>query len=255
MILKRIIKKIAKIIFRRFKLRLRRRKLEKKLAVINGQLSFKITSYYSRNSNDILVKLCDQYGSDKGSEQNLNPYPWDSHSYADFYSRHFASCRNNIKKVFECGIGTNNPNIPSNMTVNGIPGASLRVWRDYFPNADIFGGDIDAEILFEEDRIKTFYLDQLNPNAIKIFWDTVGITDFDLMIDDGLHTFDAGLTLFIHSICHLSSDGVYVIEDVQNKDLFKYKTFFEHSNYNVDFILLDRPTLDLADNNLVVIRK
>ena len=75
------------------------------------------------------------------------------------------------------------------------------------------------------------------------------------MIDDGLHTFDAGLTLFVHSIHCLSSDGMYVIEDVQNIDLLKYKQFFEHSNYNVDFILLDRPTLDLADNSLVVIRK
>ena len=39
--------------------------------------------------------------------------------------------------MFECGLGTNNPNLKSNMTENGIPGASLRVWRDYFFNAKI----------------------------------------------------------------------------------------------------------------------
>ena len=49
----------------------------------------------------------------------------------------------------------------------GKPGASLRVWRDYFPNAIIYGADIDKDILFAEERIKTFYIDQLDPVAIK----------------------------------------------------------------------------------------
>jgi hypothetical protein len=69
-------------------------------------------------------------------------------------------------KVFECGVGTNNPNITSNMGVNGQPGASLRVWRDYFQNAEVFGADIDRGILFEEQRIRTFYVDQTNKDSI-----------------------------------------------------------------------------------------
>ena len=56
------------------------------------------------------------------------------------------------------------------MTENGIPGVSLRVWIDYFFNAKIYGGDIDKEILFEEERSKTFYVDQLNSNSIKSMW-------------------------------------------------------------------------------------
>ena len=42
-----------------------------------------------------------------------------------------------MKLVFECGLGTNNPDLQGNMTVDGMPGASLRVWRDYFKNAQI----------------------------------------------------------------------------------------------------------------------
>ena len=35
-----------------------------------------------------------------------------------------------------------------NMTASGKPGASLRVWRDYFNNAQVIGADIDKRILF-----------------------------------------------------------------------------------------------------------
>jgi hypothetical protein len=48
----------------------------------------------------------------------------------------------------------------------GTPGASLRAWRDYFPNAEIYGADIDREILFEEERISAFYVNQLSESAI-----------------------------------------------------------------------------------------
>ena len=128
---------------------------------------------YTRKSN-ILSELCEKYGSDKGFI-NINidkkPYNWQPHTYSTYYHSIFNLSRQNIRYVFECGLGTNNPNLKSNMTENGIPGASLRVWRDYFFNAQIYGGDIDKEILFEEERIKTFYLDQLNSNSIKSMWE------------------------------------------------------------------------------------
>ena len=137
----------------------------------------------------------------------------------------------------------------------GKPGASLRVWRDYFPNAVIYGADIDRDILFTEDRIKTFYIDQLDPIAIKECWSSINEKDFDFIVDDGLHTFDAGLTLFIQSIDRLSMDGVYIIEDVAINDLIEYKKFFRNSEYEVDYVLMNRPDLLLSDNSLVVIRK
>ena len=137
----------------------------------------------------------------------------------------------------------------------GKPGASLRVWRDYFPNAIIYGAGIDRDILFTEDRIKTFYIDQLDPIAIKEWWSRINEKDFDFIVDDGLHTFDAGLTLFILSIDRLSIDGVYIIEDVAINDLIKYKKFFSNSEYEVDYVLMNRPDLPLSDNSLVVIRK
>ena len=71
--------------------------------------------------------------------------------------------------MIECGIGTNNPNIPSSMGIKGKPGASLRMWRDFFPNATVIGVDIDKNILFSETRIQTFQCDQTDKLSISQF--------------------------------------------------------------------------------------
>jgi hypothetical protein len=91
----------------------------------------------------------------------------------------------------------------------------------------IYGADIDMDILFEENRIKTYYIDQLDPASISRYWDNVDVNDFDLMIDDGLHTFEAGSTLFVNSVDRLSTNGIYIIEDVGLTDLLHYKNSFQ----------------------------
>ena len=67
----------------------------------------------------------------------------------------------------EVGLGSNNTELLSNMGSDGKPLASLRAWRDYFPNAQIYGADIDKDILTNEERIKTFFVDQTKPDTIR----------------------------------------------------------------------------------------
>ena len=121
----------------------------------------KISIEYDKGSN-FLSHLMKNYGSDKGSphEVDITPSGWIANRYTDIYHILFGTIRDDAKKIFECGIGTNNEDVQSNMTANGVPGASLRGWRDYFWNAQIYGADIDERILFEEDRIKTYHVDQ-----------------------------------------------------------------------------------------------
>jgi hypothetical protein len=140
------------------------------------------------------------------------------------------------------------------MGICGQPGASLRAWRDYFPNAEVIGVDIDKHIIFSEERINTYYVDQTSKESIEKMWDIVKINDFDLMIDDGLHTFEAGVCLFESSIGKLSSTGIYVIEDVSPSDLMRYKGYFSKLKYKAEFISLYRPNTSLSDNSLVNIR-
>ena len=211
---------------------------------------------YTSKSN-ILSELCEKYGSDKGFI-NFNidkkPYNWHPHTYSTYYHSIFNLSRQNIKYVFECGLGTNNPNLKSNMTENGIPGASLRVWRDYFVNAQIYGGDIDKEVLFEEDRIKTFYLDQLDSNSIKSMWETIEVEDFDIIIDDGLHEPEANYNFFINSLHKLKKNGVFVNEDVRNMCLVYLQNKLK--DYDIDIVVGFTKTKKVyGGNNLIIIRK
>ena len=232
-------------------------KLNSKLVnnTLEKSLNYRITVRYNKNDKNYFTELCDFYGSDKGSQAGNLAYPWPAHTYSDFYSTIFSNFRLSVKKVYENGIGTNNTNLTSNMSSTGVPGASLRVWRDYFPNSIVIGTDIDRDILFEEEKIKTFFIDQTNELVIQRFWDECGEDNFDLMVDDGLHTASAGKTLFVNSIKHLSNSGLYIIEDVGLKDLIVYKDFFKDTNYVVNYISLFRPGLDDWNNNLVTIRK
>jgi hypothetical protein len=210
---------------------------------------------YRKSPQCALSKLCDKYGSDKGSLTSAgHAYSWPAHTYTDFYSQIWSHCRYSVRRVFECGLGTNNTSVPSNMGALGKPGASLRVWRDYFPNAEIVGADVDKSVLFQESRISTFHVDQLDPHLIRRMWDAVGDPGFDFMIDDGLHTFQAGVTLFENSISRLIPNGIYVIEDVGAGDLARYFDYFSDSKYHAIFVSLHRPGLPVIDNSLVCIR-
>lgn len=103
-----------------------------------------------------LTPLCEIMGkhcSDKGHERITTSY----HNYTTFYYYLFSSIRYENLRVFELGLGTTNPNIKSNMGPNGKHGASLYGWKDFFSNSNIYGADIDSDILFSEDRIKTFF--------------------------------------------------------------------------------------------------
>ena len=119
-----------------------------------------ILSYDHKSS--YLHELFAKFGSDKGSPNDEPHYLTGihAHTYADLYIMLFELGRNHVYKLFECGLGTNNLSYVSNMGIFGIPGSSLRAWKDYFPNAEIFGADIDPDILFIEERIRTFHVDQ-----------------------------------------------------------------------------------------------
>lgn len=199
-------------------------------------------------------KLCDKYGSDKGSLlDSSDVYPWKPNGYSTFYEMEFAVKRNIVLNVFECGLGTNNVFGPSSMGRNGRPGASLRVWRDYFMNANIVGGDVDQEILFEENRIATGYLDQESKGSIQSFWEKFGKVEYDLMVDDGLHTFNAGKTLYENSRQHLSKTGIYVIEDIPFFDLLKWKIYLHEINQKYSWYLIK--TSKTLINWVLVFRK
>ena len=139
------------------------------------------------------------------------------------------------------------------MSSGGKPGASLRVWKDYFSNAEIFGADIDKNILLSEDRIKTFYVDQLDANSIKQMWSSINKKNFDLIIDDGLHDYEAAKSLFFASYSKLKKGGIYIIEDVKNT--YFEKLFDSLSEFSPEGIVLFDKNQFWFGNNLIIVRK
>jgi hypothetical protein len=201
------------------------------------------------------AQLADKYHTDKGTNSSTDiKFPWPCHTYTDIYDLLFFSQRLAINRVFECGIGSTNSSISCSMSDSGRPGASLRMWREYFPNAYIYGADIDESILFQDDRITTAWVDQLEPNSIKRMYADFGYEKFDLMIDDGLHTFEGGRTLYENSIDYLSENGIYIVEDVGPHDLVRWVTYFNNvETVNVRFVSLLESGLDRYNNNIIII--
>lgn len=211
-------------------------------------------NFFLQNNNDFFSYLCSKYGTDKGFF-DLTLAKRNCHNYSAYYNQIFSHCRKSIKLVFECGIGTNNTELVSSMGKQAKPGASLRVWRDYFPNASVYGADIDKKILFKERGIKTFFVNQLDSQSIKKMWKKINKKNFDLIVDDGLHTFDAGINLFKNSINFLSKNGMYIIEDVAYKDLVKYVEYFDNSRkFIVTFVNLTLNPKVAGDSTIINIR-
>ena len=177
-----------------------------------------------------LCRIMANHGSDKWSGR---------HDYTIEYHSLFRNRRLGIRTVFELGIGSNSQDIPCNMGLRGTPSASLRGWRAYFPNAIIYGADIDREILINEDRIFTFYVDQRDKTSIEEMWNIEPLKSitFDLMVDDGLHSIEANLTFLRNSFRKLNLGGVYYIEDIRNshKTIAEYIRGLEEIRETVDF--------------------
>ncbi len=95
------------------------------------------------------------------------------HNYCNFYAEHLEKYRDDKLKILEIGI---------------FGGSSLRMWRDYFHNATIYGIDINPNSMFEEERIRTFVQDQGDEKSLLEFVEQHG--PFDIVIDDGSHYTD-----------------------------------------------------------------
>lgn len=203
-----------------------------------------------------LCEIMGIFGSDKGHKDIMSSW----HNYTILYHTLFKDIRNKNLNIFELGLGSNNLNIPSNMGINGKPGASLYGWAEYFKNSSIYGADIDKGILFNNNRIKTFYCDQTDKEIIKNMWDNEDLQiNFDIIIEDGLHEFNANCCFFEHSIHKLNTGGFYIIEDIskENLNLFNDKINEWKEKYkNFEFYLISLfSNRNTFDNNLLLIKR
>jgi hypothetical protein len=226
----------------------------------------KVHSFYSgggsyieervRNVNVVApTKMCRVMAS-QGSDKALF-----RHNYTTIYSALLKDRQNETLRIFELGLGSANPDMPFNMAFLGYPGASLRAWKKIFPSGVIYGADIDRSILFQEDRIKTFYCDQLDPASIRDLWMQPELQDgMDIIIDDAYHTFDANVSFLENSLDRLRPGGLYIVEDIELKCFdgwFKKIELSYSRRYPAfEFVLLNLPNaFQPTLNNLLLIRR
>ena len=151
-----------------------------------------------------LCKLAFQYGTDK--------CPKVRHSYTPFYYELFRGREKTVKKVLEIGIGYKINNRGKQYEYYEV-GASLMMWRDFFPNAQVYGIDIVPETLIKGERIHTYLCNQYKPDELTKLIKEIG-NDIDIVIDDGSHQHQHQVWTCQFLMPLLKKDVLYIIEDV-----------------------------------------
>ncbi len=125
--------------------------------------------------------------------------------YGPHYVRHFAPLRKKKLNILEIGIGGyENPR---------FGGSSLRTWRAYFKNANVYAIDLADGSMHEQRGIKTFRGDQGDVGFLNDVADRIG--PLDIVIDDGSHLCRHIILGFKTLFPRLAADGLYVVEDTQ----------------------------------------
>jgi len=103
-------------------------------------------------------------------------------------------------------------------------GGSMRMFREYLPNATLHGIDIDPRCFAYQEEIpgtQVRLLDQADPAALVAFINELG-GEYDLILDDGGHTMEQQLVSFQTLWSHVNPGGVYVIEDIGTSYFVEY---------------------------------
>ena len=140
-----------------------------------------------------------------------------THSYIPFYENLFAG--RYVRRLLEIGIGYKEMMLP--LVPEYVHGASLRMWEEYFPSAQIYSCDIRPDTLVNEGRIRSVVCDQYDRESLLQMAATYCQSDnyFDIIIDDGCHHPMAQIITFAALFPRVRHGGIYVIEDVGYPEL------------------------------------
>jgi hypothetical protein len=122
------------------------------------------------------------------------------HHFTEVYERFFSPLKLTASKVFEIGIAG---------------GGSIEMWRDYFPEATIYGIDIYPKTEMDSARVKTFVADQSDRAQLAAFIDKFG-GGYDIILDDGGHSMEQQQVSVGYLFKYVKPGGYYVIEDVHS---------------------------------------
>lgn len=186
-----------------------------------------------------LTEIANKWGTDRGTVSNT------SHNYTEIYDNLFKNKKNDITSVFEIGVHQ---------------GAGLKMWQDYFQNADIYGIEIrEPDKLWRgkkpiyddsDERINVFIGDSSKRDDLTSFLEQTG-GRFDIIIDDGEHDSKSQQISFGFLFNHLNSGGYYIIEDLHppcGSDTVRMINHFDKTSKIESIFMLDSEIEYLNEN-------
>lgn len=157
-----------------------------------------------------LTDIANETGTDKGTVHN------GAHAYTLVYEPLLEGLRHRPINLMEIGLEIGGPErgAPSTRSVTDMP--SIRMWREYFPQASIYGVDISDFARFETEWFRFRQADCGDAGrlqAVAAEFRSEGIA-FDIIIDDASHaSYHQQLTL-LNFFGLLKPGGLYIIEDM-----------------------------------------
>ena len=124
------------------------------------------------------------------------------HRYCDFYQDHLPG-RGFDGTMLEIGV---------------MDGASLKMWREYWPDALIIGVDNTRPTKVAGCYVRQF--DATDPDDVEVLTGLFG--PFDVILDDGSHLTQDQQDTFRMLYPALNPDGRYVIEDLHTSYMSNY---------------------------------
>lgn len=145
-----------------------------------------------------LLEIFRKYDCDKGD------FGRNAHLYHLEYEKEFEKIRYENINILEVGV---------------FRGQSLQAWLEYFPNANLYGIDIFTRVheskidVLKDSRVKYIKGSSLETNISDTIKKNWGEIEFDVIIDDGLHTPNANKKTFENLMNFLKNDGIFYVED------------------------------------------
>ena len=134
----------------------------------------------------------------------VNSKGWNWLNYMTEYEKYFAPLKDKAISILELGVGN---------------GTSLKIWHEYFKNANIYGIDIKPDCkIFENERTHVF----IGAQEDLIFLDYVCneiCEEFDIIIDDCGHVPGNQVISLDFLLGKLKQGGIYAIEDIRSDSI------------------------------------
>jgi hypothetical protein len=154
-------------------------------------------------------KTLDELGIEHVTDK-ATTYPGVSvHGYTNIYDPILTPYRDKPIRMLEIGI-----------CMEGSQGGhSVRMWRDYFSEASLYTFDIVnmSEVINSVEfggRVHFFQGDQGNRESMSAMYEAFGTKPFDVILEDGSHTYEHQMISLGHLFKYVKSKGYYLLEDI-----------------------------------------